>query len=47
MMLKKAIIFEGNTTNATENWTFHEMVSVRSEAVDDIYSNIQSVIWSY
>ena len=35
-MLKKQVIFVGGSAEAAEHRTFHEMMRVRSEAIDDV-----------
>lgn len=36
MVLKEHIVFVRNTTNSTEYVTSHEMVSIGTEAIDDL-----------
>lgn len=35
-MLEEAIVLERDTANATEDGTFHELVSVRAETINDV-----------
>jgi len=36
VVLEKEVVFVGNTSDPAEDWTFHEFIDIRAEAVNDL-----------